>query len=41
MEAAQRAAWSLALTARGHAALDAPSWLWESVVDLASGHEAG
>jgi uncharacterized protein (DUF2252 family) len=41
MDAAQRAEWHRALTARGHAALDAPSWLWESVVDLASGHEAG
>lgn len=41
MDKAARADWSRALTVRGHAALDAPSWLWESVVDLASGHEAG
>ena len=27
-DAAARAEWSPALTARGHAALDAPSWLW-------------
>jgi uncharacterized protein (DUF2252 family) len=41
MDNAERREWHRALTARGHAALDAPSWLWESVVDLASGHEAG
>lgn len=41
METSERAEWHRALTARGHAALDAPSWLWESVVALASGHEAG
>ncbi len=41
MDAAERFEWHRALTTRGHAALDAPSWLWESVVDLASGHEAG
>jgi uncharacterized protein (DUF2252 family) len=40
MDKAARKEWHRALTARGHAALDAPSWLWESVVDLASGHEA-
>lgn len=41
MDKAERREWHRALTARGHAALDAPSWLWESVVDLASCHEAG
>ncbi|MDB5674322.1 MAG: hypothetical protein JWM65_1304 [Sphingomonas bacterium] len=41
MDVVERAEWHRALTARGHAALDAPSWLWESVVALASGHEAG
>ncbi|MEO7680407.1 MAG: DUF2252 family protein [Sphingomonas sp.] len=41
MDASERFEWHGALTARGHAALDAPSWLWESVVALASGHEAG
>ncbi len=35
-----RAAWLKELTKARHATLDAPSWLWSSVVDLLSIHEA-
>ena len=37
----QRVAWSGQVTAGREANLDAPSWLWRSVVDLAANHEAG
>jgi uncharacterized protein (DUF2252 family) len=37
----QRLAWLDLLTARPEDNLDAPSWLWRSVVDLAATHEAG
>ncbi|WCM27055.1 DUF2252 domain-containing protein [Sphingomonas sp. QA11] len=41
METSTRAAWQKMLAARRDGALDAPSWLWESVVDLSGSHEAG
>jgi len=41
MDRTQRAAWRKALAARRANGLDAPSWLWESVVDLAGSHEVG
>jgi uncharacterized protein (DUF2252 family) len=40
MSAADRAAWSKAFAARSSDALDAPTWLWTSVVDLVGTHEA-
>ncbi|MDB5707389.1 MAG: hypothetical protein JWN66_4505 [Sphingomonas bacterium] len=41
MEPAVRADWLRAMGARRTGSLDAPSWLWESVVDLSGSHEAG
>jgi len=41
MDRTQRAAWRKALAARRANGIDAPSWLWESVVDLAGTHEVG
>jgi len=35
-----RAAWRRILLDNGSEGLDAPSWLWRSVVDLAGAHEA-
>ncbi|MEG3144123.1 DUF2252 family protein [Sphingomonas sp. RT2P30] len=35
-----RTAWQTLFSRRGDAALDAPSWLWRAVVDLAGNHEA-
>jgi uncharacterized protein (DUF2252 family) len=40
MGAADRAAWRKAFKPRGSDVLDAPSWLWKSVVDLVGTHEA-
>jgi uncharacterized protein (DUF2252 family) len=40
MGLAARAEWSAALTRNGSKTLDAPSWLWTSVVDLVADHEA-
>jgi len=37
----QRAAWLAVLEADHRGQIDAPSWLWESVVTLAGSHEAG
>ncbi|CAN5378632.1 DUF2252 domain-containing protein [soil metagenome] len=37
----QRTAWGKTLTRHRAANLDAPSWLWRSIVDLAATHEAG
>jgi len=37
----QRDAWGSVLKERRAANLDAPSWLWRSIVDLAATHEAG
>ena len=41
MDDAERRAWRSALRDHQGVAIDAPSWLWESVVDLAASHEAG
>jgi uncharacterized protein (DUF2252 family) len=41
MDDVARAQWRDALQARRTAAIDAPVWLWESVVDLAGSHEKG
>ncbi|MDH7972435.1 DUF2252 family protein [Sphingomonas sp. AR_OL41] len=35
-----RTAWQALFSRRGDAALNAPSWLWRAVVDLAGNHEA-
>ena len=40
MEPGQRRAWRANLTKNHKASLDAPSWLWASVVELISLHEA-
>ena len=39
LDAADRAAWAAALTRDRSKTLDAPSWLWTSVVDLTGMHE--
>ena len=41
MPKADRDAWLAALERRRPANLDAPSWLWSSVVDLSASHESG
>ncbi|SFR78219.1 DUF2252 family protein [Sphingomonas jatrophae] len=41
MDDATRKDWSRMLEADRRSAIDAPSWLWESVVSLAGSHEAG
>ncbi|WP_174286003.1 DUF2252 family protein [Sphingomonas bacterium] len=41
MDDGQRREWRSALRDHGDLAIDAPSWLWQSVVDLAASHEAG
>jgi uncharacterized protein (DUF2252 family) len=41
LEDEERVAWSRTLVARRARNLDAPSWLWRSIVDLAAVHEAG
>ena len=41
MDGATRAGWRAELQRRQDGTLDAPSWLWDSVVDLAARHEAG
>ena len=41
MDDGQRRAWRSALRDHSGMAIDAPSWLWESVVDLAGSHEVG
>jgi uncharacterized protein (DUF2252 family) len=40
MDASTRKAFAATFTIRKAARLDAPSWLWSSVVELASAHEA-
>jgi uncharacterized protein (DUF2252 family) len=40
MDAATRREFSATFNARRSAKLDAPSWLWSSVVELAAAHEA-
>ena len=41
MDQAARNAWRVTLEHDRRASIDAPSWLWESVVSLAGSHEAG
>jgi uncharacterized protein (DUF2252 family) len=41
MSRADRKAWTLELSRHHAANLEAPSWLWASVVDLSARHEAG
>jgi uncharacterized protein (DUF2252 family) len=41
MDAATRAQWRRQMDTDRRAAIDAPSWLWESVVSLAGRHESG
>jgi len=41
MDRAARAQWRKVLAGRRANGIDAPSWLWESVVDLAGSHEVG
>ncbi|WP_267382557.1 DUF2252 family protein [Sphingomonas sp. GC_Shp_6] len=41
MDEAQRGAWRHALLDHRGTSLDAPSWLWDAVVDLSGSHEAG
>jgi uncharacterized protein (DUF2252 family) len=41
MDQATRAGWRDILARRRAGGIDAPSWLWESVVDLAGTHETG
>ena len=41
MDASTRSAWRGELKTRHVGDLDAPNWLWSSVVDLAARHEAG
>lgn len=41
LDAHDRKAWGEALDADRRGLIDAPSWLWESVVSLAGSHEAG
>ena len=41
MDAHTRHRWRAELSRRHDGGLDAPSWLWRSVVDLAANHEAG
>jgi uncharacterized protein (DUF2252 family) len=40
MDETTRAQWCLELARNRSKSLDAPSWLWRSVVDLIAGHEA-
>jgi uncharacterized protein (DUF2252 family) len=41
LDAKQKAAWAEAFGRRRDPAIDAPSWLWRAVVDLAGTHEMG
>src|SRR5471032_443575 len=41
MDAVQRRAWLSELRRAESKSLDAPSWLWKSIVELVSSHEAG
>ncbi len=41
MDKAQRRAWLLELRRAKTKSLDAPTWLWKSIVELVSSHEAG
>jgi uncharacterized protein (DUF2252 family) len=41
LDAAGRAEWSASIARRQSSSIDAPTWLWDSVVDLTASHEAG
>ena len=41
MDTASRNAWRRALLDHRQTAIEAPSWLWESVVSLSGSHESG
>jgi uncharacterized protein (DUF2252 family) len=41
MDAGQRASWGRDIARRQSAGIEAPTWLWDSVVDLTASHEAG
>ena len=41
MDASARTAWRRALLGHRKTGIEAPSWLWESIVDLSGSHEAG
>ena len=41
MSVSDRRSWRQTLAGRLHSDLEAPSWLWDSVVDLTATHEAG
>ena len=41
MDKAVRNEWRTTLAQRGGGSLDAPSWLWDSIIDLSAAHEAG
>ena len=41
MNADERAEWGRAISRRQSAEIDAPTWLWDAVVDLTASHEAG
>ncbi|UAK26716.1 DUF2252 domain-containing protein [Sphingomonas nostoxanthinifaciens] len=41
MDAATRTAWRRSLLDHRRSGIEAPSWLWQSVVDLSGSHEAG
>jgi len=41
MRAADRGRWAKAIGQRQSADIEAPTWLWDSIVDLAASHEAG
>ncbi len=41
MDRSTKADWAQAIARRQSASIDAPTWLWDSVVDLTASHEAG
>ncbi|MDO6414890.1 DUF2252 family protein [Sphingomonas sp. BIUV-7] len=41
MDAGERRDWGRAIARHQSASIDAPTWLWDSVVDLTASHEAG
>ncbi len=41
MDKARRKEWSSAIARRQSAQIDAPTWLWDAIVDLTASHEAG
>jgi uncharacterized protein (DUF2252 family) len=41
MKNAERTEWASAIGKRQSASIDAPTWLWDAVVDMTASHEAG